>query len=42
MEVNGALQLFGNPNSSKYLLLCTTEKSYSYRFGRTSTYDNIV
>jgi len=32
-EVNGYRQLFGNKQSSKYLLLCSTEEINSYRFG---------
>jgi len=28
MEVNGAHQLFSNPYSSKYLILCLTEKKF--------------
>ncbi len=32
LEVNGYHQLFGYQHSSKYLLLCSTEGSKSYRF----------
>uniref|UniRef100_A0A8C1ICM4 Palmitoyltransferase n=1 Tax=Cyprinus carpio TaxID=7962 RepID=A0A8C1ICM4_CYPCA len=35
MEVNGYRQLFGYQHSSNHLLLCSTEKRKSYRFGTT-------
>ncbi len=35
MEVNGYRQLFGDPHSSKHLLLCSTEERHSQRFGTT-------
>jgi len=35
MEVNGQQELFGWQNSSKYLLLCSTEQRNSYKFRTT-------
>jgi len=35
MEVNGIQQLFGNPYSSKFILVCSTEERNTYRFGTT-------
>ncbi len=35
MEVDGCHQIFGYQHSSKYLLLCSTAKRNSYRFGPT-------
>jgi len=35
MEVNGVHQMFDNPYSSKYLLLCSAEEGNSYRFEKT-------
>jgi len=35
MEVNGQQKLFGWENSSKYLLLCSTEQRNSYKFRTT-------
>ncbi len=40
VKVNVDQQLFGYPNSSKYLLLCSTQERNEYRFGTTCEWIN--
>ncbi len=42
MEVNGAPKQPGYKLSSKYLILCSSEKRYSYRVGTTWVNDDII